>query len=72
MVLLALWRWSSGFTYDQARLYAQLFSLAMRIALEVLERIEEDLCQLLSRQSQCREWGMDDIAHVNIVETYDR
>ena len=72
MILLASWRWSSGFAHDQTCLYAQPFSLGMRIALEVLECIEENLSQLLSRQSQSREWGMDDITHVNIVETYDR
>jgi hypothetical protein len=39
------WCWSSGFAHDQARLDTQSFSRGMWIALEVLERVEEDLRQ---------------------------
>jgi len=32
--------WAGGLTHDQSRLHAMLFALSMRIALEMLERIE--------------------------------
>src|SRR5260370_37679687 len=63
---------ASGFSHDQSRLHVVLLSLSMRIIFEMFERIEERFCQLESWQSQSRQWRMDNIAHIDVIEPSNR
>jgi hypothetical protein len=44
----------------------------VRITFEMLQRIEERLRQLVSGQPQSRQRWMDNIAHLDVIEPYNR